>query len=167
MNYIDIIILVPIVWLGYMGFRKGFIIEISTLFALIGGVYAGLKFSNYASGLLNELIESKYLPMISFAVTFLAVAILVFILGRILEKAIKVVALGLPNRIFGALFGILKALALLSVLVMLVEKFNEQLQFISNEQIEASALYKPLLDVCHKALPAIEEFKQEQTISAE
>jgi membrane protein required for colicin V production len=167
MNYIDIIILVPALWLGYMGFRKGFVIELATLLALIGGVFAGIKLSNYLTGFLSEAITSEYLPIVSFSITFLAVAIFVFILGRLLEKAIKVVALGLPNRIFGALFGLVKAFALLAVLVLIVEKFNEQIQFISQEKINGSALYSPLVDICHKLLPAIDEFKEQQTISAE
>lgn len=167
MNYIDIIIAVPVVWLGYLGFKKGFVIELATLLALVGGVFVGIKLSNYAAEGLSGLIDSKYLPVVSFSITFLAVVVFVFILGRLLEKAIKVVALGLPNRIFGALFGVVKALALLAVLVLVVETFNEHLQFIPQEQIEGSTLYNPLLEVCQKILPTIEEFKQEQTISAE
>jgi len=167
MNYIDIIILVPALWLGYMGFKKGFVIELATLLALVGGVFVGIKLSNYLSTILADVITSEYLPVISFSVTFLAVAVFVFILGRLLEKAIKVVALGLPNRIFGALFGLIKAFALLAVLVLIVEKFNQQLEFIPQEQINGSALYKPLVNTCHKVLPAIEEFKEQQTISEE
>ena len=99
MNTIDIIILIPLLWAAYSGFKKGLIIEIATLLALAGGIYAGVHFSNYASGYLVEKIDSKMLPLASFGATFLVVVILIFALGKLLEKVVNMVALKLVNKV--------------------------------------------------------------------
>ena len=46
MNYLDIIIIIPLIWGAYKGFRKGFIIEIASLIALILGIWGGINFSS-------------------------------------------------------------------------------------------------------------------------
>ena len=38
-NYIDVIILLPLVYGAYKGFSQGLIVEMSTLFALVLGVF--------------------------------------------------------------------------------------------------------------------------------
>ena len=47
MNYIDIILAIPLVWAVYRGFTKGFIIEIASLIAMVLGVYGAIHFSYF------------------------------------------------------------------------------------------------------------------------
>jgi membrane protein required for colicin V production len=42
MGILDIVFIIPIVWLAYIGFKKGLIVELSTLVALILGVFCQL-----------------------------------------------------------------------------------------------------------------------------
>lgn len=164
MNYLDIVILIPVVWLGFIGFKKGLIIELATLLALVGGVFAALKFSNYASEILTDSVSSKYLPLVAFCATFIAVVVFVFLLGKLLEKAIKVIALGIVNRILGALFGVLKSLFVVGSLILIVEKINEYSEVVSKSDKNSSMLYVPLLESIHTILPAIEKTEVIKTI---
>ena len=84
MNFIDIILLIPLLWFGYKGFTKGFIIEIASLAALMLGIYGGVYFSNFVAKYLSQWFEIKsdYLPLISFSVTFLLIVIIVFLVGE-------------------------------------------------------------------------------------
>ena len=79
MNYLDIILIIPIIWFTYKSFSKGFIIEIATLVALILGIYAAIHFSYFASDLITENLEigEKYLSLTSFTLTFLIVIAIV------------------------------------------------------------------------------------------
>ena len=45
MNYLDIIIAIPLVWGIVIGFKKGFVIEIASLIAILAGVYGSIHFS--------------------------------------------------------------------------------------------------------------------------
>ncbi|MCD4736915.1 MAG: CvpA family protein, partial [Bacteroidales bacterium] len=81
MNYIDLILLIFAAWLGYQGFRKGLIIEVASLAALILGIYAGIHFSGYAEQFIRNNFEIKedYIPVAAFTSTFIVVVILVFL----------------------------------------------------------------------------------------
>src|SRR5690554_7021619 len=81
MNFVDIVIIVPLLYAAWVGFRKGLIVEVFTLLALLVGIYAGIHFSDWTSNLIKENIdiEGKYLPVVAFTVTFLAVGAMVYL----------------------------------------------------------------------------------------
>lgn len=165
MNYLDFVLLIPVLWGAWKGFRKGFIIEIFTLLALFAGIYGAIHFSDRMSVLLSDSFDftSDYLPIIAFSLTFLLVGAMVFFLGRVLEKAVSLVALSTINKFAGMIFGILKMLLVSSMIVIVLESIDEKNQFISKEFKESSLLYTPLKNTTFTALPAIEEsqlFKQ-------
>jgi membrane protein required for colicin V production len=147
MNYIDIILVVPIIWFAYQGFKRGLIIELASLLALILGIYAAISFSHYAAYFLTNSLgmETEYLPIISFILTFIVVVVLVYLVGKILEKLINMVALGFLNKLAGSLFGILKAAVLMSIVILIINHFNDT--FISQEKKEGSYLYAPVAGI--------------------
>ena len=60
MNFIDIILIIPIIWFIYKGFKKGFIIEIASLIALFLGIYVAIHFSgNITSFIDDNSVEVK------------------------------------------------------------------------------------------------------------
>ena len=80
MNYLDFILLVPVVIGAWKGFKKGFIIEVFTLLALFAGIYGAIHFTDYIAEILKEnlSVESEYMPIIAFLVTFLLVGAMVY-----------------------------------------------------------------------------------------
>ena len=54
MNYIDILILIPIAWFGYKGFNNGLVRELASIIALIAGLYASFKFSDWVATWINN-----------------------------------------------------------------------------------------------------------------
>ncbi|MFK8036897.1 MAG: CvpA family protein [Crocinitomicaceae bacterium] len=159
MNYLDFILLIPILIGAWKGFRKGFIIEIFTLLALFAGIYGAIHFSDRMSTFLSDSLDVKsdYLPIVAFSLTFLCVGAMVFFLGRVLEKAVSLVALSTINKFAGLVFGALKMLLVSSMLVVVLESIDEKNKFISKEFKESSLLYEPLRDITFTALPAIED----------
>ena len=110
MNYFDIIIIIPLLWGGYKGFKKGLIIEVASIVALLLGVWGGIKFSSISANYLGDMfsISEKLMPLISFALTFILIVIAVFAVAKLIQKVVKVVALSTVNKVAGAAFGILK-----------------------------------------------------------
>ncbi len=144
MNILDIILIIPILWFLYRGFTKGFIIELASLIALIGGIWAAIHFSYFAGDFLgrNFDINEKYLGIIAFIVTFLLVVFAVILVGRILEKFINVIALGFLNKLAGAIFGILKAAFILSIIIFIINSFDPGQTVITPKMRSGSLLYK-------------------------
>src|SRR5512141_3166103 len=117
MNWLDIVILCILVLLVINGIRKGFILSLATLIALVLGIWAAIRFSWFVSSFLNKTFHpsGSWLTVLSYALTFILVVILVILIAKLLERVVKTVGLGLANRIIGGLFGLLKGLLGVSV----------------------------------------------------
>lgn len=159
MNFVDIIIIVPLIYAAWVGFKKGLVIEVFTLLALLVGIYAGIHFSDWTSALIkdNMDIEGKYLPVVAFTLTFLAVGAIVFFAGKMIERMLKVVNLSPLNKVFGLLFGLIKMVYTLSILIILLETYDERGDFIPEDVKSESLLYKPVKVTASATIPAIEE----------
>jgi len=159
MNVIDIILIVPLLYAAWNGFKKGFIIELFTLLALLVGIYCGIHFSDWTAQKIQEniTIEAKYLPVVAFTVTFLAVGAMVYFAGKMLERMIKVVNLSPINKIMGVVFSLLKMIYTLSILLILIETYDERGNFVPTETKENSILYSPVKRTASATIPAIEE----------
>ncbi len=159
MNYFDIIIIIPLLWGAFKGFKKGLIIEVASLIALFLGVWGGVKFSSFSASYLGEMfsISEKLMPIISFSVTFIIIVISVFALAKLLQRFVKMVALGTINKIAGAAFGVLKFGLIISVLLSLVNNINTQIKFITPEMEESSLLYKPISNIAVVVIPGLKD----------
>lgn len=159
MNWLDIILVVPVAWLAYKGFKKGLVIEIFSLLALLAGIYGGIHFSDFTTEVLTNDFKftSEYMPVISFGVTFILIVVLVYYVGKLLEKVIKMMAIGIVNKISGSLFGMLKALLLLSLLLVLVDAIDHRTNFLPEDQVNNSLMYKPIKGLCAQIFPMIED----------
>src|SRR5690554_4238443 len=159
MNFVDIVIIVPLLYAAWVGFRKGLIVEVFTLLALLVGIYAGIHFSDWTSDLIKQNIdiEGKYLPVVAFTVTFLAVGAMVFFAGKMIERMLKVVNLSPINKILELFFCVFKMLYTLSILIILIETYDERGNFIPHEVKEESFLYSPVKITASATIPAIEE----------
>jgi len=167
MNYFDIIIIIPLLWGAFKGFKKGLIIELASLIALFLGVWGAIKFSAVVGGYVQEsfTVSEKFLPLVSFAVTFILIVIAVYALAKLLEKLIKAVALGFVNKLAGLAFGLLKVTLIVSIGLYVVDKINGKFGFIEQQQINDSLLYEPVKQVAPTVLPVIDELTETDSLS--
>lgn len=158
MNFIDVLILVPLIYAGYKGFKHGFIIEVFTLLALFVGLYAGIHFSDFLAAFLKKSFswDSEYLPIISFTLVFLGVGAMVFFAGKAIEQVVKVTNLTPFNKLLGIFFGVIKMLYIVSVILVIGESYDEKGDFIPEEKKENSLLYKPVKAVSTYTIPGME-----------
>ncbi|RMG76196.1 MAG: CvpA family protein [Bacteroidetes bacterium] len=155
MNYLDIVILIPVLYFGFNGLRKGLIKELSSLAALVLGIYAALYWNSFAYQYLTaHQITSKYIMPLSFALTFIAVVVFVHLIGKLLDKLIKVIALGMVNRLLGMLFGFLKAGVLLFFAVYLLH-YTEQFFPLIPADVKSNSLLFSVVTDLFKQLPSI------------
>lgn len=156
MGYLDIILCIPLLWGLYKGYTKGLIIQVASLVALIFGVYGSIVFSNLTQDILtsNFQIDNKYIPMIAFAVTFLVIIIAVHVMGKILEKMVNMIALGLFNKLLGAGFGLLKAALILSALIFVFEVIDKKFSLLPSGEKAKSFLYTPMSELIPTIAPA-------------
>ena len=146
MNYLDIVIGVLLIAFGFGGWRKGIIIEVTTLLGLGLGLYGAFHFSDFTANKLVEYVEidPKYLHLISFIVTFIVLSVLVNLLGRLVAKLVKAINLGFIDKLGGFLVGLAKGLLICSLLVMLLNVLN--LKGVVKDDVKQESLLYPYVE---------------------
>ncbi len=158
MNYIDIILGLLLVFSAISGFRKGLVAELASLAALILGIWGAIEFSYITSDFLTENfnLETEYLNIISFVVTFIVIVILVHIVGSAVNKFIETAMLGFINKLAGLAFGILRSALILSIILVVFDKIDEDVEILSKEAKAESRLYEPIRNFAPSLFPFID-----------
>jgi len=157
MNYIDVVLAIILIIAAIQGFRKGFIVEIASLAALILGIWGAIKFSDWTAGFLSNTMDlhSKHIVTIAFIVTFIAIVVIIHLLGRMLDNVVKAVALGFLNRLAGIIFGVLKTAVILSIFLLLFDAVDVNMQILPIVQKKESKLYEPMKQLVPTLFPFI------------
>lgn len=140
MNILDLLLLIPIISGAVSGFRKGFIIGVISLLALILGVMGGFYFLNWGVSLLvNEFgLSGRFIPILAFLMIFVGIILIVNFIGTVLKKIVHMILLGGLDKMAGALVGAFMWAFLVSALIWVASVFR--MQFPSDWQ-EGSLLY--------------------------
>jgi len=157
MNYLDIIILIPLGFSVFKGLRKGLIYELAVLVSLFVGVFAGIYFSDFIAGLLihNLGMNEMYTKAVAFTLIFIAVIVLVRMFAKAIESLIDMTALSLANKILGAVFSVLKIALVLSVIFFIINRYDPREALITHQAKEKSFMYKPIYSIAPIAIPKI------------
>lgn len=160
MNYIDIILGILLILAGISGFRKGLIAEVASLAALILGIWGAIKFSYVTTEFLieNFNIQTEYLNLISFAVTFVVIVILVHIIGATVNKIAETVMLGFVNKLAGLVFGVLKSALILSIILVVFDKIDDDVHILPEKTKANSRMYEPVRSFAPSIFPFIEKW---------
>ena len=166
MNWLDLLLAIPIAWGLYKGFTSGFIMEIARIMALITGVYLSVRFAQLFSTYLyeNTDLTSDFLPIISFAIIFIAVMILVHLFAKAIESLAKAVALNWANKAAGAAFGGFRMAFLLSVVIMMLTRFELLDRFDNGDTANSSAIYPHVTALAPFILPILEEVDKDSIL---
>ena len=123
MSTVDIVLIVFVLVGAYSGYRKGFLMELITLFGLILGILGGFKLMGHAMLLLDERfnINEKVLPYLSFAVVFVVIIIIVSLIGKMIQSSLDKTFLGSADKFAGAALGILKMTFMVSVVIWILD----------------------------------------------
>ena len=144
MNIIDAIILICLIPALIQGIIKGFISQAISLISIIVGVWASAHFADLVCQWLSQYISGseQTLKLVAFAIIFIVVIVGLILLGKGLEKVIKLVMLGWVNRLLGAVFALVKWLLVLGLIAVGFNAINDIFNFVSQETLAQSHLLK-------------------------
>ncbi len=157
MSVIDIVLAAIILFGLVRGFMKGLFVEVASLIALVAGVYGAIHFSFYAANFLNDKVnwDEKTINVVAFAVTFILIILIISLAGKAFTKLANFAALGIINKLLGGVFGALKFGLILSVILIIFDKFNATITFTDQETLNESVLYKPVKNLTPTLFPEI------------
>ena len=143
MSYLDLFFGLIIAWGAYSGFSKGLIKELASIVGVIAGIFLAKNYYPYLDLKLKPIFESdaNFISILSATVIFLITIMLFKIIAKILTKLLKIIALGLLNRIIGSVFGVIKTVLLLCILVFIFSYINRVISIIESEKLNQSFFY--------------------------
>ena len=124
MNALDIVICVIGGYCLLRGLFRGIIKEITSIVGVFIGFYGAYTYYPLVAVWLSSLIANKsYLSIISFFLIFTILLLAVGFVGVILKHIFKAAALGWADRILGGTFAMVKAVLIISVLLIALTTF--------------------------------------------
>ena len=143
MSYLDIIILLPLVYGLIRGIMRGIVKEIFAIVGIILGIVVARIYAGDLSEWLHQLSswDVALLRPIAAFVLFMTVALICNALAALLTKLMKLISLNWFNRLIGGLFGIVKWALILIVIITCIDKADSILHFIRPEVKESSICY--------------------------
>ena len=135
MAAVDIFILLVIGISCLIGVFRGLIKEALSLVFWIGAIIAAGLFSTAAGAWLSDFIAS---PMLQRVTAFVLIFVLIVFVGGLISNGISPLlskaGLGAADRALGAMFGLVRGVAIVTVVVMLTARFSFTQQVYSESQ---------------------------------
>ncbi len=160
MHFIDILIIICISYGIIKGLWKGFFFEMAEFISLGLGIFIAIQFSN----LTHHIIESKLdvhgnqLRIIAFIITFILAVVGIKFSAKFFTQVTKFAAMGIFNTILGGVFGGLKMLLFLSIVLNIFTKLNQKEGLMTHESIAKSKTFVPVTEVAKKIYPILNEW---------
>jgi membrane protein required for colicin V production len=143
MNWLDIAIVLIVSFFATTAFSAGLIRELVTLVsAVVGVVVAGLFYDDLARDVLVFIDNKDTASIVAFLVLLGAIYLAGQLIAIMLKQVAAVLLLGWADRLGGALFGLLKGLVVVEVLLIAFVTFDVGL----DGAIEDSGLASVFLD---------------------
>ena len=143
MNWLDIAIVLIVAFFATTAFSAGLIRELVTLVsAVVGVVVAGLFYDDLARDVLVFIDNKDTASIVAFLVLLGAIYLAGQLIAIMLKQVAAVLLLGWADRLGGALFGLLKGLVVVEVLLIAFVTFDVGL----DDAIEDSGLASMFLD---------------------
>jgi membrane protein required for colicin V production len=124
MNTLDIIFLILIGASVLYSLILGLVREIFSFLSIILGFFgASYSYSTVAHWIKRWIANETLVHILAFGILFIAIALVIGLLGRVLSRLIHKGGLGWTDRVGGAAFGFLKAILLVAIIVLVLATF--------------------------------------------
>lgn len=163
-NWLDIIILGLASGLAYKGYKTGLIRQATTIIAIMLGIYMAAEQYDVFANFIQQKFELnlQLANLISFGIIIIVVSIIVNYLGQLLEQMLNVLSLEVIDNLGGSVFGLVKAVLIIYILVLLASKLATVFKLQSLQQmIKQSFLAPKFLELNPLLKEQIDKFLQE------
>jgi membrane protein required for colicin V production len=150
MNWLDFVLLAIILVTAVVGIFKGFVRQVIGLVAVVAGLILACLYYEQTAGIFMTFVKNDLVSnFLGFLLIFVVVLIAGAILGHLFTKAMKG-PLAFANRLFGAIFGVVKAVLICGILVFALVSFE-----IAKPALETSVLAPACLGLTRAVVNAI------------
>jgi membrane protein required for colicin V production len=159
MNTLDLLILIPLAWGAFNGYRKGLLIEIVGVAAFVIAMIVGFKFLRFGTDLLAPYLTAelvrRFLPFVGFSVIFFPTIFMVNRIGYSMRSMLRYTLLGTLDNLAGAAVGMFTWVFGISVFFWLLSTIGIQIPV--KYRLE-SFLYDYLVPVAPRIISVISDW---------
>jgi membrane protein required for colicin V production len=154
MNWLDVLLVLPLVVGLVRGLMRGLISEIIAIVVVILGVLGAKLWAPTCSAwLLAQFAWPQGVcDVVAYTLLFLAIAIILSIFARLLSKFLRAIHLGWANRICGGLFGIAKFGLLVLIAVFVMDRTNQSFHWLDEAPVVKTSVVYPQMVKATNAL---------------
>ncbi len=149
MKTLDLIIILPLLWGAYIGYKQGLLMSLVGVLAFVLAVVLGFKLLDFGLDLLKPYFSgsNRFLPYIAFAAIFFPIILLVNKVGQLLRKSIQYTLIGSFDSMAGALVGVFTWAFGVSVFLWLVFAVGVKLPKTTTEDTFLYPVVAPMAPV--------------------
>tara|TARA_B110000263_G_scaffold223020_1_gene212479 strand:+ start:1663 stop:2133 length:471 start_codon:yes stop_codon:yes gene_type:complete len=139
---VDIVIIIFLVYFGYLGYQKNFVRELSNMIAYFFGLLLSrMMFSIFSDNLTIFILQNRLRDKISYLISFIIIVYIFKILTRFIESLID---LKWKNKLLGLTLGILNGIIILSLTISIFKEIIPRSFDLTKSWESKSVLYKNL-----------------------
>lgn len=157
MNVFDIIVYIALAWAVFNGWRRGFLLQMLSLLAVVAALYFAVQYGSELERILG--LEVGVSGVVGFIAIFVAALIVISVGGYMLRAVFRFAGLGMADTLLGILFSVAKVGLIVSVLFSWFASVNKEYKWASQQKVEESHWFKPIAGVTDKLTPYFEELK--------
>ena len=155
MNVFDIIVYLALAWALFNGWRRGFLLQMLSLVAVVAALYFAAQYGNELERLAG--IEVGMPGLAGFIVIFVGALLLISIAAYLLRAVFSFAGLGMADTLLGMLFSVAKVMLIVSVLFSWFASVNKSYDWVSKSTIEQSRWFEPVKGITVKLTPYFED----------
>ncbi len=158
MNWFDLTVGILLLIAFINGYRKGLIMQLVGLATIILAAIFGGRLAQTILPEINRLVDlsPEAARVLSFILAFVAIALVLSLVGRILQRFIDIVFLSFINRVLGAVIAVGTMMVFLSILLNLVLMLDHNEQVINEKTKEESFFFERVEAVIPAIVPYLE-----------
>ncbi len=155
MNWLDAVLIVPLIFGAWRGFKNGLLFEIVMVVILAAAAIGGYHLVDVIVKFVGSHFHyhSKWLPFFVFVGFLVALSIVLFLLRKSLNSLVSLIGMGLLNSLAGMIFGFIKLALIMSLILYFLTPFDTDNKVIPKNIKEHSLLYKPMTETVKLMIP--------------
>ena len=143
MNWLDIVIIIAALLLGFVGLRQGIIRTVFGIAGLIGGIILAGRYYGALAGVLSPG-GAIWASVAAYAIILIATLVVAGLVGHFIAKLVSLAALGWLDRLIGFLLGVFVGLLLSAAALAIVAKIYPGSEATISQSVVAKFLIAQL-----------------------
>jgi len=140
MNTLDIIILVILIIFVIRGLFRGLIQEVLSLIAVVLAVYLAANYQHLLVPYLEPYITTEMVVTgLAYALIFVVTLVVFWLLAKLVRSVLEISMLGWVDRTTGGVFGLLEGALISLILLMFIQSFAPQSDWLTESYIAPRA----------------------------